>query len=133
MKTRSRDPDTTHGLPPPPAPTARDANPWTLGGGEKPRAAAPPGVPPAMPSGVPPASPPGKPHRPRFPARQVEHPKPRRPPVVALMIFAVVALVPLGAALRALAAGATEDAIGPLIAVGFIAFMAWRALRSRRS
>ena len=33
MKTRSRDPDTTHGLPPPPAPTARDANPWTLGGG----------------------------------------------------------------------------------------------------
>jgi len=125
MKTRSRDPDTTHGLPPPPAPTARDANPWSLGGGEKPRAAAP--------SGVPPASPPGKPHRPRFPARQVEHPKPRRPPVVALMIFAVVALVPLGAALRALAAGAIEDAIGPLIAVGFIAFMAWRALRSRRS
>jgi len=133
MKTRSRDPDTTHGLPPPPAPTARDANPWTLGGGEKPRAAAPPGVPPAMPSGVPPASPPGKPQRPRFPARRVEHPKPRRPPVVALLIFAVVALVPLGAALRALGAGAAEEAIGSLIAVGFIAFMAWRALRSRRS
>jgi len=133
MKTRSRDRETTHGLPPPPAPTARDANPWTLGGGEKPRAAAPPGVPPAMPSGVPPASPPGKPQRPRFPARRVEHPKPRRPPVVALLIFAVVALVPLGAALRALGAGAAEEAIGSLIAVGFIAFMAWRALRSRRS
>lgn len=129
MKTRSRDRDTTHGLPPPLAPTARDANPWTLGGGEKPRAAVPPRVPPAVPPGVPP----GKPHRPRFPARQVEHPKPRKSPVVPMMIFAVVTLVPLGAALRALGAGSVEEAIGPLIAVGFIVFMAYRALRSRRS
>jgi hypothetical protein len=52
---------------------------------------------------------------------------------VPLLILAVLALVPLGAALRALAAGAVDEAIGPLIAVGFIAFMAWRRLRSRRS
>jgi hypothetical protein len=129
MKTRSQDRDTTHGLPPPPAPTARDANPWTYGGGGQPRAAVPPGVPTSAPPGVPP----GKQHRPRFPARQVEHPKPRQPPVVPLLILAVLALVPLGAALRALAAGAVDEAIGPLIAVGFIAFMAWRRLRSRRS
>lgn len=122
MKTRSQDRTTTHGLPPPLAPTARDANPWTLGGSDKPRAAVPPVVPPVV-----------QPGRPRFPARQVQHPKPRKSPVVPLLIFAVVALVPLGAALRALGAGSVEEAIGPLIAVGFIAFMAWRALRSRRS
>lgn len=129
MKTRNQDRDTTHGLPPPLAPTARDANPWTYGGGGKPRATVAPGVP----NGAPPGVPSGQPHRPRFPARQVEHPKPRQPPVVPLLILAVVALVPLGAALRALAAGTTEEAIGPLIAVGFVVFMAWRMLRRRRS
>jgi hypothetical protein len=125
MKTRSQDRDPTHQLPPPPAPTARDANPWSYGRGEKPRA--------AVPSGVPSGMTPGKPHRPRFPARQVEHPKPRRRPVVPLLILAVVAVMPLGAALRALAAGEVDEAIGPLIAVGFIAFMACRGLRRRRS
>jgi hypothetical protein len=125
MKTRNQDRTTTHGLPPPPAPTARDANQWTLGGGDKPRAAMPPVVPPVVQ--------PARTGRPRFPARQVQHPKPRKPPVVPLVIFAVVALVPLGAALRALGAGSVEEAIGPLIAVGFIAFMAWRALRRGRS
>ena len=50
-----------------------------------------------------------------------------------LLILAVIALVPLGAALRAIEAGDVEEAIGPLIAVGFILFMAWRSLRSRRS
>jgi hypothetical protein len=121
MKTRSRDPDPLHGLPPPPAPTARDANPWTIGGGEKPR------------GGTGAAVPPETSRSPRFPVRQVEHPKPRKPPVVPVMILAVVALVPLGGALRAIGAGAPAEAVGPLIALGFMAFIALRMLRSRRS
>ena len=125
MKTRSQDRDATQGLPPPPAPTARDANPWTSGGGEKPRV--------TVPSGVPPAAQPGRQHRPRFPARQVQHPKARKAPVMPLLILAVMALVPFAAALRAIEAGEVDEAIGPLIAAGFIAFMAWRSLRSRRS
>jgi hypothetical protein len=92
-----------------------------MSGGEKPR------------TGTGSAAQPVKQHRPRFPVRQVEHPKPRKPPVVPMLILAVVTLVPLGAALRALGAGSTADAIGPLIGVGFIAFIAWRMLRGRRS
>lgn len=129
MKTRLRDASHSQGLPPPPAPPARDANPWTISAGESPRAA--PGA--GAPSGTPRGDGTGAAHRPRFPARQVPHPKPRKPPFVPLLIFAVVALVPFAAALRALGAGDVQEAIGPLIAVGFIAFMAWRSLRRRRS
>jgi hypothetical protein len=129
MKTREREPGHAHGLPPPPAPTARDANPWTISAAEPPRAGSRAGAPAATPRG----SETGTGHRPRFPVRQVEHPKPRRSPIAPMLILAVVALVPLGAAVRALAAGAVADAIGPLIAVGFVAFVARRMLRRRHS
>jgi hypothetical protein len=129
MKTRDRDQTPGHGLPPPPAPTARDANPWTMPDTGNSGTGGPAGARP----GTLPASEPGAPRHPRFPVRQVPYPKPRKPPVVPVLILAVAAIVALGAAFRALAAGAVEDAIGPMIVFLFVAFIAVRMLRGRRS
>jgi len=129
MKTRDRDPKPAHGLPPPPAPPARDANPWTISHTGSPGSDALPGAARSVPGGSGPAAA----RRPRFPVRQVPQPKPRKPSIVPLAIFAIAVLIPLGAAVRALGAGALAEAIGPLFALLFIAFIAIRILRRRRS
>jgi hypothetical protein len=116
MKTRNRDANTTPGLPPPPAPTSRDANPWSMGGTQVPDRKAPP----------PAAATPGRPTR--FPTGPPSSVEPRRRPVVPLVILAFVAATALGLVADALKSGRLEDAIGPVVTVVFVAFMIWRAV-----
>jgi len=129
MKTRDRDNKSANGLPPPPAPPARDANPWTVSSDGLSDAGRRPGGPPGAPVDLLSRTTGQK----RFPVRQVPQPKPRKPSIVPLAIFAIAVLIPLGAAVRALGAGALAEAIGPLFALLFIAFIAIRILRRRRS
>ncbi len=122
MKTRNRDANTAPGLPPPPAPTSRDANPWSMG---EPHAPDRTGIPAAAKARV-------RPHR--FPTKSSETIEPRRRPAfVPLAILAFVAMTAIGLVADALESGNVEEAIGPVVAVVFVAFMIWRQLRSRRS
>jgi hypothetical protein len=116
MKTRNRDANTTPGLPPPPAPTSRDANPWSMAEARAPDR-----------KGQPPAA--AKPGRPtRFPTKPPGSVEPRRRPVVPLVILAFVAATALGLVADALRSGSFEEAIGPVVTVVFVAFMIWRAV-----
>ena len=122
MKTRSRDATTTPGLPPPPAPTSRDANPWSMGEVHAPDRG---GIPPA-------AQAPARPRR--FPTRPPDTTRPRGPgAAVPLVILAFIAMTAIGLVADALESGRLEEAIGPIIAVVFVAFMIVRQLRRRRS
>lgn len=122
MKTRNRDANITPGLPPPPAPTSRDANPWPMGEGHSPSRT---GIPAS-------AKAPARPHR--FPTKSPETIEPRRRPAfVPLAILAFVAVTAIGLIADALESGNVEEAIGPIVAVVFVAFMLWRQLRDRRS
>lgn len=124
MKTRSRDATTTPGLPPPPAPTSRDANPWSMGEGRAPDR-----------GGIPPTDKGSSPTRSRrFPTKPPDTLQPRRPgAAVPLVILAFIAMTAIGLVADALESGKLEDAIGPIIAVVFVAFMIIRQLRRRRS
>lgn len=138
MKTRRRSTGTSPGLPPPPAPTARDANPWSISSQEPRHAAArETGLSPfskrsgdeksgrsvSLPSTV------------ATPKRSREHlvpgSRPRRLPLFALVVPATIALAALLGAVRALESGDYRAAVGPLIAVGFAAFVLLRVLRRR--
>lgn len=122
MKTRSRDATTTPGLPPPPAPTSRDANPWSMGETHAPERSGIPGS----------AKAPVRPHR--FPTRSPETIEPRRrPAAVPLVILAFIAMTAIGLVADALESGKLAEAIGPILAVVFVAFMIFRQLRGRRS
>lgn len=122
MKTRSRDATTTPGLPPPPAPTSRDANPWSMGERHAPDRT---GIPPS-------AQAPARPRR--FPTKPPGTSAPRRrPAAVPLVILAFIAMTAIGLVAEALESGNMEKAIGPLVAVVFVAFMIVRQLRGRRS
>jgi hypothetical protein len=126
MKTRSRDATTTPGLPPPPAPTSRDANPWSIG-----EVHAPPrtGIPPSAKA---PADAPGRPSR--FPTKPPGSIRPRRRvAAVPLVILGFIAMTAIGLVADALESGDLQGAIGPIFAVVFVAFMIFRLLRSRRS
>jgi len=126
MKTRSRDTTTTPGLPPPPAPTSRDANPWSMGEAHAPDRG---GIPPtAQGQGQAPARPR------RFPIKPPGATRPRRrTAVMPLAILSFVAMIAIGLVADALESGNLEEAIGPVIAVVFVAFMIVRQLRGRRS
>lgn len=116
MKTRNRDANITPGMPPPPAPTSRDANPWSMG---EPQAPDRKGQPPAA----------ATPRRPtRFPTKPPSSVEPRRRPVVPLVILAFIAMTAIGLVADALKSGSFEDAIGPIVTVVFVAFMIWRAV-----
>lgn len=122
MKTRNRDSNTTPGLPPPPAPTSRDANPWSMGETHAPDRT---GIPAS-------AKTPARTHR--FPIKSPETIEPRRRPAfVPLAILAFIAMTAIGLVADALESGSIEAAIGPIVAVVFVAFMIWRQLRGRRS
>lgn len=116
MKTRNRDANTTPGLPPPPAPTSRDANPWSMGEAHVPDRK---GQPPA-------AATPGR--STRFPTKPPSSLEPRRRPVVPIAILTFVAAIAIGLVADALRSGSLEEAIGPIVAVVFVAFMIWRAV-----
>jgi hypothetical protein len=130
MKTRSRDATTTPGLPPPPAPTSRDANPWSIGEGPAPDRT---GIPPsARASAKASAEVPGRPRR--FPTKPPGSIGPRRRvTAVPLVILGFIAMTAIGLVADALESGDLEGAIGPIFAVVFVAFMIFRLLRSRRS
>ncbi len=116
MKTRNRDTNITPGLPPPPAPTSRDANPWSMGETQVPDR-----------KGQPPAA--ATPRRPnRFPTKPPSSVEPRRRPVVPLVILAFIAMTAIGLVADALKSGSLEEAIGPIVTVLFVAFMIWRAV-----
>lgn len=122
MKIRNRDANTTPGLPPPPAPTSRDANPWSMGETHSPDRT---GIPPSTQG-------PARPHR--FPTKSAETIEPRRRPAfVPLVILAFIAMTAIGLVADALESGDIEGAIGPIVALVFVAFMFFRQLRSRRS
>jgi hypothetical protein len=127
MKTRSRDTTTTTpGLPPPPAPTSRDANPWSMGEVHAPDRA---GIPPAA------KAQPQAPERPRrFPAKPPDTRKPRRRgAALPLVVLSFIAMIAIGLVADALESGNLAEAIGPVIAVVFVAFMIVRQLRRRPS
>jgi len=127
MKTRSRDTTTaTPGLPPPPAPTSRDANPWSMGEVHAPDRR---GIPPTAQAH---AQAPARPRR--FPTKPPETRKPRRRgAALPLVILSFIAMIAIGLVADALESGKLEEAIGPIIAVVFVAFMIVRQLRGRRS
>jgi hypothetical protein len=89
MKTRSSDEQIRHGLPPPLAPTASDANPWQMSS--------------------PPAGSKPEPRHPR--ARRLA----RSLPWIPLMSLFAVAGTGVQTAIRALWSGEVETAIGALV------------------
>lgn len=116
MKTRNRDANSTPGLPPPPAPTSRDANPWSMGEARVPER-----------KGQPPAA--ATPRRPtRFPTKPPSSVEPRRRRGVPLVILAFIAATAIGLVADALKSDSFEDAIGPIVTIVFVAFMIWRAV-----
>ena len=126
MKTRSRDTTATPGLPPPPAPTSRDANPWSMGAADAPARG---GIPPSAHAQ---AQDPARPRR--FPIKPPDTTRPRRrSAAVPLVILAFIAMTAIGLVADALESGNLAEAIGPIIAVVFVAFMIVRQLRGRRS
>lgn len=121
MKTRTSDQQPGHGLPPPPAPTARDANPWQMSSGAggsrpEPRGAGEPGWPPLR----------GAPRR--SPAAR----EPRTPWIPLLILLAV-----LGAGVRtaidALSEGDVETAIAALVIFAVVAVVGLRRLLKQRN
>lgn len=119
MKIRRRDQTTTPGLPPPPAPTARDANPWPLS---------------TAPRAAPAARPASESNLGTVPGKTQTVPAGRRPPRRAVPVLVLFAALGIGAGLAvdALRSGRVEDAIGALLILAFVALTAWRALKSRR-
>jgi len=121
MKTRSSDEQIRHGLPPPPAPTASDANPWQMSSppaGSKPESRHPraPGWPPA----------------PRTPEARAAR-RARRLPWIPLLILFSIAATGVQMAIRALWDGDVETAIGALVIFAVVAIVAVRRiLKTRR-
>lgn len=120
MKTRPPKAAQQTGLPPPPAPTARDANPWPMssltGAAPQPsRQPAPRGIQRAARGGRSPA-----------PSRDGQR---RWVPVAILLVIAGTGVQ---LAMQALESGDFEAAIGALVILAMAAFIAWRRL-SRKS
>lgn len=119
MKTRPPDAAARPGLPPPPAPTARDANPWSM----SPEAVVTPRTRPH----------PRAPDRPRG-AVEATGKDPRRAPrtrLVPLAVLLFVAGLGVQMVLVALERGEWEGAIGALVMLAMVALMVVRALRRR--
>lgn len=121
MKTRSSEARPGHGLPPPPAPTAPDANPWQMSsGGEvkrhEPRHPRAPGWPPV----------------PRPPA---PGPKDRRRglPWFPLAVLLVILGTGVRTAIRALEDGDVEKAAGALVIFAVVVVVALHRILKRRS
>jgi hypothetical protein len=114
MKTRPSDRQREPGLPPPPAPTARDANPWPI-------SSAPTGTQP----------PPGQPRAPggrlrRRPPAAVAARRKRASPWVPLLVLVFIAGTGVQMAIRAFAGGDIEAAAGALVIIAFVAIIALR-------
>ena len=104
MKTRSGDEDDTHGLPPPPAPTAHDANPWEMSASPKASPKFPDLRPPVRKRGA------------RPDLSRVTPAHLRRIPWIPLLILVFIAGTGVQLAIRALQAGDVDRALA-IIAV----------------
>lgn len=120
MKTRSPDEPPRQGLPPPPAPTARDANPWQM-------SSAPAGDmhPPRQPRA------PGRAGRPSPPANGPARRKRGVPWFMLLVLFAIIG-TGVQMVIRALAEGDLETAMGALVVFAVVAVVTLGRIMSRR-
>jgi hypothetical protein len=123
MKTRSPKAAQQTGLPPPPAPTARDANPWPMSG---PTGTAPQSSRQPAPRGIQRGARGGTGGRSPAPSRSGQ----RRWVPVAILLFIAGTGVQL--AMQALESGDLEAALGALVILAMAALIAWRRL-SRKS
>ena len=120
MTTRPSDGQRGDGLPPPPAPTARDANPWPLSQGAGGRAHEP-----------------RHPRAPGWPPRRGS-PKPgpagskRRTPWIRMLYLFVIAGVAMQFAIRAMRHGDVGAAIDAIVLLLILAFAALRWNRKRK-
>jgi hypothetical protein len=121
MKTRTSDQQPGHGLPPPPAPTARDANPW-------PMSSTPTGMPP------PPRHPRASGRRPSPPVSAGGAARPRRAlPWIPLVVLFFILGTGVQMAIRALSEGDVETAAGALVILAVVALVALgRLVKGRR-
>lgn len=120
MKTRTTDQQPGHGLPPPPAPTARDANPW-------PMSSSPTGMPP--PPRHPRAA--GRRAQPRSPLGDPASRKRALPWIPLLVLFFILG-TGVQMAIRALSEGDVETAAGALVILAVVAVVALSRLVKRR-
>jgi hypothetical protein len=120
MKIRSSDQQPGQGLPPAPAPTARDANPWQMSAGAG-----------------------GKQHEPRHPRAPGWPPRPRTPqqvaasrkqgmPWIPLLILFFIAGTVMQFAVQALRHGDFEAAVAAILMLLLVAFVALRRIRKGR-
>jgi peptidoglycan/LPS O-acetylase OafA/YrhL len=87
------------------------------------------GIPPTARAQAPAPARPG-----RFPIKPPDATRPRRrAAALPLVILSFIAMIAIGLVADALESGKLEEAIGPVIAVAFVAFMIVRQLRGRRS
>jgi hypothetical protein len=138
MKIRRRDTGMAEGLPPPPAPTARDANPWTISSHEarhpadpvtRPQAGA--GDRGAATSRWSPRATSARPASTRGMERIAAGSRPRRPSLIALLVPLAIAFAAVLGFVRAFESGDYRAAIGPLMAAAFAAFVLTRLMRRR--
>jgi hypothetical protein len=123
MKTKERDSSGTPGLPPAPAPPSRDANPWPMSG----QGGGAPKLHPRVREAVHKAGDKGD------PSAVERQPSAGRQKLAWLpyLMLAFVVVTSLRVAIEAFDAGNVEAAIGPLIAILFVAFFAWRRMRRK--
>jgi len=124
MKTRQRDSSGTPGLPPAPAPPSRDANPWPMSGQGDDAPKLHPRVREAVSNAASKRDQPGVQQLPPTGGQRLSW-------LPYLMLVFVVA-TSLRVAIEAFEAGNLEAAVGPLVAILFVAFIAWRRMRRRR-
>jgi len=120
MKNRSSDAQPGQGLPPPPAPTSRGANPWSMSpgaGGQQPEARHPRARGRLRPGSPKPGAAGGQ----------------RRTPWIPLLILFAIAGTGVQMAIRALVEGDVETAIGALVIFAVVAVVALRRILKRRS
>jgi hypothetical protein len=108
-------------LPPPPAPTSRDANPWPMPGQNGANTQRGWGQPPPV-SGAPPAS------------WRSTAPDSRATPLrwLPVVVLGGMAAVAAAVAVTAIESRDPRAAIGPLLMLAFVAFAAWRRFGAKR-
>ena len=124
MRTKQRESSGTPGLPPAPAPPARDANPWPMSAQSEAASKRHPRVREAVSKAASRRDQPGVNASPPAGGQRLSW-------LPYLMLVFVVA-TSLRIAIEAFEAGNVEAAIGPLVAIAFAAFFIWRRTRRRR-
>jgi len=124
MKTRQRDSSGTPGLPPAPAPPSRDANPWPMSGQGDDAPKLHPRVREAVSNAASKRDQPG--------VKQLPPTGGQRLSWLPYLMLVFVVATSLRVAIEAFEAGNLEAAVGPLVAILFVAFIAWRRMRRKR-